>query len=99
MRPNREQKKKETVDFLTWCINILQPFLMTQGKTLSIDELKKAVAQFGQNPDTFIVDLQQMGVPPMGQGGPLDQLPPEIINRVKTDPRLQERIKNDPLIK
>lgn len=102
MRPNREQKKKETVDFLTWCINVLAPYLMSQGKNINVEDVKKAVAQFGMNPDTFIIDTQPQGVPMAGgmtPGGPLANMSPELVQKIQSDPKLQAKIANDPVIR
>ncbi len=74
LRPNKERKKKEVIEFLTWITGPgLSQYLMSQGKTLNVEEVKKAGQQFGFNPETLLIDLQ----PPAGM--PIDgaQLPPE----------------------
>ncbi len=56
LRPNKERKKKETIDYLTWLIQTAYPIiLLPQGMTISIEEIKKSAKDFGFNPDTLIV--------------------------------------------
>ena len=82
LRPNKERKKKEIIDFLTWLTSpALFAYLQSQGKTLSVEEVKKAAGQFGFNPETILVDLQPivpLGVPGM-PGMPPEGLPPEGV--------------------
>lgn len=100
-RPNLQQKKKDVVDYLTWVIQTLFPILQMQGKSINMDEIKKTASMVGLNPETLFIDLQpqEQGMPGQpGQGGPLDNLPPEIIAKIQNDPALQAKIKNDPQI-
>ena len=95
MRPNREQKKKEIVDYLTWLIQTVFPLLQMQGKTLNMDEIKKTASTFGLNPETLFIDLQpQAGM--LGQGGLEQHLSPELLAKVQADPALQAKIAKDP---
>jgi hypothetical protein len=58
--PNKNQKRKETVDYLTWLINSVYPILLQpQGYTINVDEIKKSAKEFGFNPENLIVQLQQ----------------------------------------
>lgn len=82
LRPNKEGRKLEIVKFLGI---MLQPgvlaYLQSQGKTINIEEFKKAAREFGFNPETFLIDY----APPqpamdLGQGAggaPAEQLSPE----------------------
>ena len=87
MRPNKEKKKKDLIDYYTWLINVLRPVLNSQGKDISVEEIKKSAITFGLNPETLFIDLQAPmgvnGMPPQGspQGGPPGlhpAIPPEV---------------------
>lgn len=75
LRPNKERKKKEIVEFLTWLLSpVTFQYLMSQGKTVNIDEVKKAGQQFGFNPETLLIDftppaVDATGSPEQGLGG------------------------------
>lgn len=72
LRPNKERRKKEIIDFLTWLTSpTVNQYLMSQGKTLNIDEFKKAAEQFGFNGDTLLIDLQPQIPPGMAPEGAL----------------------------
>ena len=57
LRPNKERRKQEIIAFLKI---MLEPgvlaFLQSQGKTINIDEFKKAAREFGFNPETLLID-------------------------------------------
>jgi hypothetical protein len=75
LRPNKEQRKKEMIEFLTWLTSpVVQQYLMNQGKTINIDEFKKAGDQFGFNGETLLIDLAPA---PMGPEGAV--MPPEGV--------------------
>jgi len=105
-RPNREQKKKEIIDYLTWLIQVAQPLLMAQGKSINVDEIKKSVSTFGLNPETLFIDLQPQGQvdpttgqPVGGEPGAGIQIPPDIAAKIHADPELQKKLMNDPILK
>ena len=67
LRPNKERKKKETIEFLTWLVSpAVFGYLQSQGKTINVDDFKKAAQQFGFNPETLLIDLPPMISPPGG---------------------------------
>ena len=75
LRPNKERKKKETIEFLTWLTSpAVFAYLQSQGKTINVDDFKKAAQQFGFNPETILIDLPPMLSPALNGAG----LPPEI---------------------
>ena len=105
MRPNREQKKKDVVDYYTWLIQTLLPILQQQNKTINMEEIKKTASMVGLNPETLFIDLQPQAMPgqagsvPAQSGGPGLNLPPELLQKIQSDPRLQEKLKNDPILR
>lgn len=73
LRPNKERKKKEMVEFLTWLVSPgMFGYLQTQNKTINVEEVKKAGQEFGFNPDTLLIDLQPVAQMPLNGA----QLPP-----------------------
>lgn len=56
LRPNKARQKKETIEYLTWLVQVAYPvILLPQGFSISIEEIKKSAKDFGFNPDTLIV--------------------------------------------
>ncbi len=56
LRPNKARQKKETIEYLTWLVQVAYPvILLPQGFSVSVEEIKKSAKDFGFNPDTLIV--------------------------------------------
>jgi len=73
LRPNKERRKKEIIEYLTWLTSpVVQQYLMSQGKTINIEEFKKSADQFGFNGETLLIDLQPAPTMPINGA----QLPP-----------------------
>jgi len=79
LRPNKERKKKETIDYLSWLTSPgVFGYLQSQGKTINVEEFKKSSQQFGFNPETLLIDLPMPAGLPLGEAGlPPEALPPE----------------------
>jgi len=75
LRPNKERRKKDVIEYLTWLVSpAVFGYLQSQGKTINVEEFKKAGENFGFNADTLLIDLQPLPVPgqevaPEGQPG------------------------------
>jgi len=66
LRPNKERKKKELVEFLSWLTSPnVAMYLQSQGKTINIEEFKKVGQQYGFNAETLLIDMQPMAQPGM----------------------------------
>ena len=59
LRPNRERRKKEVIEYLTWLIQTALPLLLQTGKTINWDSIARTAKDFGLNPENLFVDLQQ----------------------------------------
>ena len=68
LRPNKERKRKEIIEYLTWLTNpnMIQ-FLMMQGLTVNAEAIKKTAKEFGLNAETLFVQQQ------LPQGAPGEQ--------------------------
>ena len=82
LRPNKERRKKEIIEFLTWLVSpeVFQ-YLASQGKTLNVEEFKKAGQQFGFNPETLLIDLQP-ALPPESSAPEAGGMPQEGLPQV-----------------
>lgn len=81
LRPNKERRKKEIIEFLTFLLNpALMQFLQSQGKTVNVEEISKVSREFGFNPATLFIEykppLPAIGTAVEGAGGK-EQLTPE----------------------
>jgi len=75
MRPNKEKKKKDLVDFIMLMLNpAVQQLLMSGGLILDANFLKKSVSEFGYNPE---VVFSQAPAPPEMAGGMPGEMPME----------------------
>ena len=76
LKPNKERRKKEIIEYLTWLVQTVYPvLLMPQGYIINIDEIKKSAKEFGFNPENLIIASQ---IPPTGpETAPGGVLPPE----------------------
>ncbi len=67
LRPNKERRKKEIVEFLTWLTGpVMGQYLQSQGMTVNIDEVKKVAQQFGFNSETLLVKSPVVAPPVEG---------------------------------
>lgn len=75
LKPNKEKKKKELIDFATWITspNVVQ-FLAMQGLMVDAEVIKKAAAEWGWNADNIIKQLPPPPMPIGPDGQPM--LPP-----------------------
>ena len=70
LRPSKERRRKEIVDYLTWLTNPnILLLLQQQGKTINIETIKKSAKDFGLNPETLLIDFTPSQLPPEGGGG------------------------------
>jgi hypothetical protein len=77
LRPNKERRKKEIIDFITFLLNpALIQFLQSQGKTVNVEEISKVSREFGFNPETLFIEYKAP-LPAIGQAGEEEQLTPE----------------------
>jgi hypothetical protein len=61
-RPNKERRKKELVDYITWLTSpVMSQFLAMNGKKVSMEPIKRSASEMGLNPETLFEDLP----PPM----------------------------------
>jgi hypothetical protein len=75
LKPNKERKKQEDIKFLELLVSPnMQQYIMSTGNALDIEALKRAMKEWGWNPETYIKQLP----PPMPIVGPDGQpmLPP-----------------------
>jgi len=85
LRPNKEFRKKETVEFLTWLINIAYPaVIMPQGYIINVDEIKEVARDYGFSPDNLIKPLEEiqggLGAEQIQQAGPPQEgVAPEAV--------------------
>ena len=58
-KPNKERRKKEIIEYLTWLVQTVYPvLLMPQGLTINVEEIKKSAKEFGFNPENLITQVQ-----------------------------------------
>lgn len=70
LKPNKERKKKELMEFATWLIERVEPFLNARGQRLEIEAIKKVMKEWGWNPETLINEG--------GQGEGMPEMSPEV---------------------
>lgn len=78
MRPNKERKKKELIDFATWLTSPnVQGFLQAQGYMVNIETIKKVAVEWGWNADNLIV---QAPPPPLTSSNNMqeEQIPEQV---------------------
>ena len=66
MKPNKERKRKEVIEYLTWVVTNLVPIL-PPGKMINFEVLLKPAQDFGLNPDNLVIDVP---IPDMAAGMP-----------------------------
>ena len=80
LKPNKERRKKELVEYLTWLLSpVMAQYFTSQGKQVAIDAVKRTAIDFGLNPETLLIDLQPQlpaGLPPEMGGLPPVGMPP-----------------------
>lgn len=78
LRPNKERRKQEIIGFLKILLDPgVLAYIQSQGKTINIEELKKAAREFGFNPETLLIDYAPPQPPMAGAGAGGEQLTPE----------------------
>ena len=75
LKPNRERKKKELMEFATWLLNVAGPYLEIKGYELDIETIKKVAREWGWNSETLIKEKPPM-LPQGMQGGQGASMPP-----------------------
>ena len=58
LRPNKERKRKEVMEYLTWLAGTAMPILQLHGKMISIEAIEATARDFGLNPKTLLIDMQ-----------------------------------------
>ena len=84
LKPNKERRKKELVDYLTWLLSpVMAQYFASQGKTVNIDMIKRTATDFGLNPETLLIDLQPPLQPelqpPLNPAGSMPQGAPQGV--------------------
>jgi len=70
LRPNKEFRKKETIEYLTWLIQTAYPtVLLPQGFSINPEEIKKSAKEYGFSPENLIIKLQPQDVPGLAATG------------------------------
>ena len=65
MRPNKEKKKKDLIEFATWITSeATLAFLISQRKTVDVEVIKKVANEWGWNAESLLIDAQ----PPTPEG-------------------------------
>ena len=71
LRPNKERRKKEIIEYLTWLTSpAVMQLLLSQNATINIDAIKKTAKDFGMSPETLIINIAQ----PIAQAGQASQV-------------------------
>lgn len=78
MRPNKEKQRKDLIEYLTWLLSpAVQAYLVSQSKTINMDDVKRTANMFGLKAETLFIDLQPQipidpatGQPMIPQGAP-----------------------------
>ena len=71
LRPNKERRKKEIIEYLTWLTSpSVMQLLLSQNATINIDAIKKTAKDFGMSPETLIINIAQ----PIAQAGQASQV-------------------------
>jgi hypothetical protein len=66
LRPNKERKRAEVMEYLTWLAGTAMPILQLHGKMISIEAIEKTARDFGLNPKTLFIDMQLPAQPQEG---------------------------------
>ncbi len=57
MRPNKEKKKADLIKFATWITSeATLAFLISQGKTVDVEVIKKVANEWGWNAESLLID-------------------------------------------
>lgn len=72
LKPNKDRRKAEVIEYLTWLAQTAAPILQLHGKIISLDAIEKTAKDFGLNPKSLLVDLtpeQQQLLAASAEGG------------------------------
>lgn len=57
LKPNKEQRKHEQIDYIAWLTTTALPILQMHNKIVSLEAIERSARDFGYNPKTLLVDM------------------------------------------